>query len=145
MIFISALDDLILQIPDEILRGRIQKELAELKRTKDVGLVFENHNPECTPLYNVPVKVNSLVALKAGKLNEMFRVIAIDNDKVSCIRDNQNFTFNLNELATVAQFGDPIYPYLQPIDAVCNAPDSKLWHALIEAENYHALQLLKYL
>ena len=45
----------------------------------------------------------------------------------------------------VAQFGEPIYPYLQPLDTVCNAPDSDLWHTLIEADNYHALQLLEYL
>ena len=30
-------------------------------------------------------------------------------------------------------------------DTVCNAPDSDLWHTLIEADNYHALQLLEYL
>ena len=28
---------------------------------------------------------------------------------------------------------------------MCNAPDSDLWHTLIEADNYHALQLLEYL
>jgi adenine-specific DNA-methyltransferase len=31
------------------------------------------------------------------------------------------------------------------LDSVCNAPDSDLWHTLIEADNYHALQLLEYL
>lgn len=31
------------------------------------------------------------------------------------------------------------------MDSVCNAPDSDLWHTLIEADNYHALQLLEYL
>ena len=46
---------------------------------------------------------------------------------------------------TVADFGEPIYPYLKPIDSICNAPDSDLWHTLIEADNYHALQLLEYL
>ena len=51
----------------------------------------------------------------------------------------------LNDLVTVAEFGEPIYPYLKPIDTVCNAPDSDLWHTLIEADNYHALQLLEYL
>ena len=40
---------------------------------------------------------------------------------------------------------EPIYPYLKPMDTVCNAPDSDLWHTLIEADNYHALQLLEYL
>ena len=46
---------------------------------------------------------------------------------------------------SVAQFGEPIYPYLKPIDSICNDPDSDLWHTLIEADNYHALQLLEYL
>lgn len=39
----------------------------------------------------------------------------------------------------------PIYPYLQVIDEVKHAPDNALWHALIEADNYYALQLLAYL
>ena len=51
----------------------------------------------------------------------------------------------LENLVTVAEFGEPIYPYLKPIDSICNAPDSDLWHTLIEADNYHALQLLEYL
>ena len=51
----------------------------------------------------------------------------------------------VDALVCVAQFGEPIYPYLQPLGTVCNAPDSDLWHTLIEADNYHALQLLEYL
>ncbi|MBR0287579.1 MAG: hypothetical protein IJQ82_01225 [Selenomonadaceae bacterium] len=96
------------------------------------------------PLYTVPVKKNSRVALKAGKINETYRVVAVDGHKVFCSRDNKIFSFDLNEVISVAQFGDPIYPSLQLVDAVCNAPDSSLWHTLIEADNYHALQLLKY-
>ena len=48
-------------------------------------------------------------------------------------------------LVSVAKFGEPIYPYLKQLDTVCNAPGSDLWHTLIEADNYHALQLLEYL
>ena len=39
----------------------------------------------------------------------------------------------------------PIYPSLQVLDQVQNAPDKALWHALIEADNFYALQLLAYL
>ncbi|MBO4663551.1 MAG: site-specific DNA-methyltransferase [Bacteroidaceae bacterium] len=53
--------------------------------------------------------------------------------------------FPLVDLVAVAQRGDVIYPYLKPIDSVQNAPDSDLWHTLIDADNYHALQLLAYL
>lgn len=99
------------------------------------------------PAYDVPVKKKSLVALKAGKLDELYRVTKIVSDSISCVRvsDGEEMTFNKDDLISVAQFGDAIYPYLQPLDTVCNAPDSSLWHALIEADNYHALQLLKYL
>ena len=58
---------------------------------------------------------------------------------------NEKARFKINELVCVAKFGEPIYPYLAPIDSVCNAPDSSLWHTLIEADNFHALQLLVYL
>jgi len=49
------------------------------------------------------------------------------------------------ELVSVAQFGDPIFPSLEPIAKVENAPNDSLWHTIIEADNYHALQLLEYL
>lgn len=45
----------------------------------------------------------------------------------------------------VVKLGEPIYPTLTKLAEVCNAPDSDLWNMLIEAENYHALQLLQYL
>lgn len=51
----------------------------------------------------------------------------------------------LDTLVAVAQFGEPIFPSLIPMDSVTNAPDSSLWHTLIEADNFHALQLLEYL
>lgn len=82
----SALDDLIQEIADEDLRRRIEKEIATLKGTKKFGLVFEPQNPECTPLYDVPVKKKSLVALKASKLDELYRVTKIVGEEISCVR-----------------------------------------------------------
>jgi len=39
----------------------------------------------------------------------------------------------------------PIYPGLEMVDSVRHAKDDQLWHALIQADNYYALQLLAYL
>ena len=77
----------------------------------------------------------------------MYIVRSIDGDKAKCEHktDHAETEFALDELVVVAEFGEPIYPYLKPIDSVCNAPDSDLWHTLIESDNYHALQLLEYL
>lgn len=59
------------------------------------------------------------------------------NDLISQI---ENPELPLADLVTVAEFGEPIHPYLKPMDTVCNAPDSDLWYTLIKADNYHALQ-----
>ena len=143
----AVINDLVAQIEDANLRERIAKEVERLSKQKKFGLVFEEHLPECTPLYDIPVKVGSTVAMKTGKVNDVYKVLSIKGDMAECLhRESKEVaTINVTELVTVAEFGEPIYPYLKPLDSVCNALDSDLWHILIEADNYHALQLLEYL
>ena len=52
----AAINDLIRQIEDKNLRDRLQQEVARLSKQKKFGLVFEDHIPECTPLYGVAVR-----------------------------------------------------------------------------------------
>ena len=143
----AAINELISRIEDPELRASIQAEVNKLTRQKKFGLVFEDHIPECTPLYDIPIRVGSLAALKNGSIQDLHIVTALEDGKATCLRqsDKETVEFAACDLVSVARFGDPIYPYLKPIDTVCNAPDSELWHTLIEADNYHALQLLKYL
>ena len=143
----AAINDLIAQIEDIALRERIAKEVDRLSKQKKFGLVFEEHLPECTPLYDIPVKVGALVAKKAGEVNDVYKVLCIEDNTAQCLhRESKEIAdIPLNDIVTVAEFGEPIYPYLKPVGTVCNAPESDLWHTLIEADNYHALQLLEYL
>ena len=143
----AAIHDLLAQVQDEALRARLEQEINKLSKTKKFGLVFEEHLPECTPLYDIPVKRGSTVAKKTGAISEMYEVNSIRDGVATCYHKvtEESEEIPVEELVCVAQFGEPIYPYLKPIDSVCNAPDSDLWHTLIEADNYHALQLLEYL
>lgn len=143
----AAINDLIRQITDPDLRDRIQKEVDKLAKQKKFGLVFEEHLPECTPLYDIPVRRGVKAALKAGDVSDFYQVLKVEEGKAICIKRGETdaVEFSVDNLVTIAEFGEPIYPYLKPIDTVCNAPDSDLWHTLIEADNYHALQLLEYL
>ena len=143
----AAIDDLISQISDESLRERIRAEIKRANKQKKFGLVYEEHLPESTPLYDVPVKKGSIVAKKNGEITDLLYVESIADGQATCISKatKERSVYPVNTLVSVAQFGEPIYPYLKPIDTVCNAPDSDLWHTLIEADNYHALQLLAYL
>lgn len=143
----AILDELVTQIDNPDLRARIAAEVEKLAKQKKFGLVFEEHLPECTPLYEIPVKVGATVALKAGQVNDVYAVLKIENGVATCLRkaDKSKNELAVDDLVTVAEFGDPIYPQLIPMDTVENAPDSDLWHTLIQADNYHALQLLEYL
>ena len=145
----AAINDLISQIQDEALRNRIQEEVNKLAKQKKFGLVFEEHMPESTPLYDMPIKRGCNVMRRDSKDGKsIYVVLKIEGDTAVCVKPEQKdeaVTFELKDIVCVAEFGEPIYPYLKPLDSVCNAPDSDLWHTLIEADNYHALQLLEYL
>ena len=145
----AAINDLISQIQDETLRNRIQEEVSKMAKQKKFGLVFEEHMPESTPLYDMPIKRGCNVMLRDSKDDKaIYVVLKVEGDTAVCVKPEQKdeaVTFELKDIVRVAEFGESIYPYLKPLDSVCNAPDSNLWHTLIEADNYHALQLLEYL
>ena len=144
----SAIHDLIGQIQDAALRERIAAEVERVVGEKKFGLVFEDHIPESTPLYDVPVRRGTSVALRNGDLKEVWRVARVAGGVASCFKEGEAPVlrdFPVSDLVAVARFGEAIYPFLKPMGEVRHAPESDLWHTLIEADNYHALQFLEYL
>ncbi len=143
----AALNELIEKIENPALRAQIQAEAKKLLSQKTFGLVFEEHLPECTPIYDIPVRKGLRVSVRGGKANETYTVLNIENGKAFCLPRNgtEAVILDVSKLVVTAELGDPIYPCLRPMGEVCHAPDSDLWHTLIEADNYHALQLLEYL
>ena len=143
----AAINDLIQQIEDKTLRDRLQREVAHLSNQKNFGLVFEDHIPECTPLYGAAVRKGSLVAIKGENIREVYIVSAISDGMAVIVNKTTGKKSErpLETLVVVAKLGEPIFPSLIPVDSVTNAPNSSLWHTLIEADNFHALQFLEYL
>lgn len=143
----AAIDDLIAQIEDEALRERLRAETNRLTKEKKFGLVFEEHLPEMTPVYSAKVRRHAKVALRDGPLTDLWRVMSVRDGVARCrnIGSGEGRQIPVNDLVVVHQFGEPMFPALTPVDRVRNGPDDAPWHTLIEAENYHALQLLEYL
>ena len=143
----AELHELIEKIENPELRAQIAEAAKRALKHKQFGLVYEEHLPECTPLYDIPVRKGLKVSVRNGKANETYTVLKIENGMATCLPKNSKeaVQFAVADLVTTAELGDPIYPCLQPLGEVCNAADSELWHTLIEADNYHALQLLEYL
>ena len=113
---------------------------------------FENHIPEMTLLYDYPISRGCKVIRKSDddkKLSEdiLWVVKKINRGTATCVHSitNEEQHISISNLICVAKNGEPIYPCLKFVDSIQKATDSDLWHTLIEADNYHALQLLEYL
>ncbi len=150
----AAIHDLLKQITDPKLRERIALEWEQATRHKKFGLVYEQHLPEVVPIYSAKPRRGDLVAKRNGPLTETWRVRRIEGSTAHLTEARQagakegvgeRTTSSVSELLVVKQFGDPIFPTLVPMHAVQNGPADAPWHTLIEADNYHALQLLEYL
>ena len=142
----AKLEDLIETISNPQLRDEVAREVAKLKAEKKFGLVFEEHIPERVQLPGLPVKVGTRVVKRSGKHDEVFNVVAaVNGSKFRLAResDRQEEVAPAKELVAIKKFGEPIYPALTPVDCVTHAPD-KPYHTIINADNYHALQLLQY-
>lgn len=57
----AELHELIAKIENPELRAQIQGAVKTLLKQKSFGLVFENHRPECTPLYDISVRSGLLI------------------------------------------------------------------------------------
>lgn len=148
----AAINDLIARIQDPELRLHVAKEVKELTKHKKFGLVFENHVPEMTLLYDYPISRGCKVIRKVDddkRLTEdiLWEVMSVSRGVAMCRHSltGEELQVPCQDLICVAKNGEPIYPCLKYVDSVKNAPDSDLWHTLIEADNFHALQLLAYL
>ncbi len=111
----AAINDLINQIQDAELRDRIQKEVNKLSKQKKFGLVFEEHLPECTPLYDLPIKRGCNVMLRDSKEDKsVYVVLNIEDEIAVCIRQGTQkdpITIPVSDIVRVAEFGESIYPY----------------------------------
>lgn len=142
----ARLEDLIKEIADPRLRYQIAAEVGKLKARKKFGLVFEQHLPEIVQLPGLPVKPGARVVKRAEKNAGVFLVTsAIDRKKVSIIpeRGGPEEALSKDDLVVVKRFGEPMYPALVPVEGIARAP-GKPYHTLINAENFHALQVLLY-
>ena len=155
---ISAIHDLIAQVSDPRLRQRLAAEWANAAKQKKFGLVFEDHLPELLPLHGAKPRKGDLVCRKNGPLKDVWQVRSLYAGMATCTKPSNQAKpseptraaaepelMPVDDLLVVREFGQPIFPALVPVDAVGNGPTDAPWHTLIEADNYHALQLLDYL
>ncbi len=147
----AAVDDLIAQVADEKLRNRLAREWADAQQNRKFGLVFEQHLPEMLVMPRAKPRAGCRVCLQNDRTRTVWHVRRVTDGiawleregVVNGEREIRNVA--VEQVQVVRRFGDPIFPALTPVDRVQNGNADAPWHTLIEADNYHALQLLEYL
>ncbi len=82
---------------------------------KKFGLVFEDHLPEFTPLYGVEIKRGGKAARKNQKISTIYTVLKKNQDTALCRNaDGEVKEILLSDLVAIAEFGEAIFPCLQP-------------------------------
>jgi adenine-specific DNA-methyltransferase len=155
----SRLTDLLRQLrsADAQLGADLEKEIAALTKRRSFGLVFERHQPEAVELPGQPIRRASKVRVLPQRGDtvkgdqRLWRVDAIDvEDGTQLARlvevgsdEPETATAAVEDLVVVAEFDDKIYPGLIETGRVENGGD-KPFHTVINAENFHALEMLTY-
>ena len=135
----------------------LELEIAALTKRRSFGLVFERHQPEAVELPGRPVrrgdKVRALPPHASAERADqrLWRVVKIAPSAIGAVADLEELdqddpetnTRSIDDLVVVAEFKDTIYPGLVETGRVQRGGD-KPFHTVINAENFHALELLTY-
>jgi adenine-specific DNA-methyltransferase len=141
---LARVEDLIESVKDAQLRDALRDEVKELKNGTRFGLVYERHIPETLCLgVNGGLRVGDQVRLRLSpESNGGLRVTSVNASKATIADEaGQATSVPTEDLLVVRRFGEPIYPTLTSLGKVERSED-RPYHAVINSENYHALQLL---
>lgn len=155
----SRLTDLIARTKekDAQLGADLEREFRALSDRRAFGLNFERHQPEAVELPNRPIRKGDKVRVlpPRGQTNKgdqrLWKVKQISKGSgkgiVRLERADaavpEEIQVALEDVVVVAEFRDFIYPGLTSSGKV-ERGDSKPFHTVINAENYHALKALTY-
>lgn len=158
----SRLSDLLRQVEqqDPQLASDLAREVRALSQRRPFGLNFERHIPETVELYGRPVRKGDKVRFLAPRGESpksvdrtLCKVVGIgrhDGERVAKLvpaepngSAPEPVKRAVADLVVVAEFRDPIYPGLVSTGKVERGGD-KPFHTVVNAENFHALQLLLY-
>lgn len=155
----SRLTDLLRQVrqSDTQLARDLEAEISELINRRTFGLVFETHQPEAVELPGRSIRRGDKVRLlaprgeikaKDDRLWHVQRLERVDGQRVAHLselepQEPETQIISTGDLVVVAEFNDRIYPGLVETGRIERGND-KPFHTVINAENYHALEILTY-
>lgn len=155
----SRLTDLLGQLRSENpkLGADLEAEISALSKRRSFGLVFERHQPEAVELPGIAPKRGSKVRIlpprdsnkKGDKRLWLVESITTESGVRTAhliefvTEEPEQTNVAVDDLVVVAEFKDGIYPGLVETGRV-ERGGSKPFHTVVNAENFHALEMLTY-
>ena len=156
----ARIDDLLTQA--RALDPALGRELAAaIKERTSFGLVFEDHLPEAVEMPMVPVQEGSFVRILPPRGSttqpepDVYEVVEVSDDEFLLTPENQGVdtdeaggevietvTAAREDVVAVARYKDTVYPGLCLDGQVDTEGTKEPVHAVINAENSHALRML---
>jgi adenine-specific DNA-methyltransferase len=142
----ATIDDLLARVTDTKIRQDIRAAVDEITDPQGFGIVFEHHVPETVLLPGFKVRKGTLVTRRDELTGVEWVVKTISSGIASLesVDNGERCSVSTNILIPIKPFGEPVYPALLPLGHLVT-DTTKPWHAVINGENYHALQVLLYL
>ena len=142
---------------DPQLGADLEAEIAALTKRRTFGLVFEQHQPEAVELPGRPVRRGDKVRVLPPRgetqtgdqpLWRVTRIERADGQRLAHLAELDAeepavCSVPADDVVVVAEFRDRIYPGLVETGRV-ERGGAKPFHTVINAENYHALEMLTY-
>lgn len=136
----------------------LEKEIAALVKRRTFGLVFERHQPEAVELPGRTLRRGDKVRVLPPRgeadqgdkrLWRVERIERTDAGRIGHLKEldvdhPEALSVPAEDLVVVAEFNDHIFPGLVETGRVVRGGADKPFHTVINAENYHALEMLTY-
>ena len=135
----------------EKLNPELARQIQKYVKDHSYGLVFEHNLPEAVRLYTKTPSVGDTVNIRPergkeeSEENKVPWVLKSISDMTAVIEhDDKSREVNIGDLVTLVSYRDVIYPGLKIIDKIERGNSDDPYHMIINAENYHALEMLAY-
>ena len=136
----------------EKLNPELARQIRKYVHDHSYGLVFEDNLPEAVRLYTKKAAVNDTVNIRpprgkneTAENRKAWNVTAVNKDGMATIENGEDKReVAADDLVPIVSYRDIIYPGLREIDRIERGGKDDPYQVVINAENYHALELLSY-
>ncbi|MEE8810048.1 hypothetical protein [Lactimicrobium sp.] len=135
----------------EKLDPELARQIRKYVRDHSYGLVFEHNLPEAVRLYTKTAAVGDTVNIRPERGKEetdenkvAWNVKAVKGGIATIENGEDERSVAVEDIVPIVSYRDVIYPGLHEVDRIERGSKDDPYQVVINAENYHALEMLTY-